>query len=162
MTSATSSPSSSNKNKKIIWFWQSNPNLWDENEQKEWKRYSDFENEFIEEAYQKKEKEVQLNDYVINFKYNIQSKKHNRNIQRPIKREELDVCNYVREEKFCHPDRALISFAHEYSDEHNFVYKWVNENDQIKWDFPAVAELAAQGKSSCSVLQLKNLSLPLF
>jgi len=49
---------SSSNNKKVIWFWQSNSDLWYENEPKEWKRYSDFENEFIESAFQQQEKVI--------------------------------------------------------------------------------------------------------
>lgn len=56
---------------KVIWFWQSDYNAWHEdNEAIEWTRYSDFENDFIEEAYQRnqeEEEEVKLNDSVINF-----------------------------------------------------------------------------------------------
>src|SRR5690349_16404330 len=106
---ATTSSSSSSNKKKIVWFWQSNSNPFDEKEE-EWKRYSDFETEYIEEAYQRQEKEVQLNDYVINFKYNMQLHKDDRNRQRPVKRELVDVNSYVREERFCEPERTVKSF----------------------------------------------------
>ncbi|CAF3874524.1 unnamed protein product, partial [Rotaria sp. Silwood1] len=53
---------------RIAWFWQSNDvSPWDEMEPKEWRRYSDFETEFIEEKYQAKEREASLGDCVIDF-----------------------------------------------------------------------------------------------
>jgi hypothetical protein len=142
--------------KRIVWFWQKNPDLWNEDEQKEWKRYSDFENEFIEEAYQRRENEVRLNDYVISFEHNMQFNKHDRNRQRTVTRKEIDVSNYVREERFCYPERAVKLF-----DDGNkpwdpvFYGGWFWKNKQIKEDYPEVAELAAQG-TNISVL-LANL-----
>lgn len=49
--------STSNESKKIVWFWRSNAN-----EEQEWKRYSDFENDFIEMAFQRKDEQVRLGD----------------------------------------------------------------------------------------------------
>ncbi|CAF3273362.1 unnamed protein product, partial [Rotaria sp. Silwood2] len=95
MAAAVVSSLSSDAGKKIVWFWQSNSNPWNREEKKEWKRYSDFENDFIENAYQRQDsEEVQLNDYVVNFKYKIQYNQQDRNKQRSIKREEIDVKNY--------------------------------------------------------------------
>ncbi|CAF1476277.1 unnamed protein product, partial [Rotaria sordida] len=49
--------SSNGNRKRIAWFYAANPNPWNEDEPKEWKRYSDFENAFIEEAYQRQDDE---------------------------------------------------------------------------------------------------------
>ncbi|CAF4619145.1 unnamed protein product, partial [Didymodactylos carnosus] len=58
---ATAAPSTAmSKRTKVVWFWQSNSNPLDDAETKEWRRYSDFESEFVEEKYQKKNNEVQL------------------------------------------------------------------------------------------------------
>ena len=46
--------------KKVVWFYQSNPNPFDLNETKQWEWYSNFENDYIEEAYQRKEQEIYI------------------------------------------------------------------------------------------------------
>ncbi|CAF3293836.1 unnamed protein product [Rotaria sp. Silwood2] len=140
--------------KKILWFWQSNStNIHDEKEkQQQWKRYSDFENDHIEEAYQRKEKKVPLNDYVINFEYRMQQ--HKNGNQMAIKREEIDFSQCVREERFLYPVRATSakSFEKEY-DKSDFISQW-RRKEHKKTEFDnehgpnnenrATAELAAQ------------------
>lgn len=44
--------------------------------EKQWKHYSNFENEFIEEVFQRKECEIQINDHAINFQHQVQYKKN--------------------------------------------------------------------------------------
>jgi len=151
---------SSNKNKRIVWFWQSNPNPWDGKEKQEWQRYSDFENELIEEVYQRKENEVQLNDYVINFKCNIQFQRDDRNRRRPVKREEIDVTQYVREERFSYPQRAVKSFDSQFEQEHSISWQWKKKNAQIVagGNYLAIAQLAAQGKCLRRFSQLLHVS----
>lgn len=68
----------------IVWFWLSNPNSSDRKGDFEWMRYSDFENNYVEEAYQSKKKQIELNDDVINFDSNTQNKKNDNNIQIPV------------------------------------------------------------------------------
>ncbi|CAF2210871.1 unnamed protein product [Rotaria magnacalcarata] len=147
MATAFSFPTS---NKRVVWFWQSNPDPWDESKEKQWKRYSDFETEFIEQEFQKDQKEVELNDYVINFKREIQHKKDDHGRQRPVKREEVDLNQYVREERVCLSERAAVlnSFEEENKNKASLGSLWfkknyfdINDNESYK----AVAELAAQG-----------------
>ncbi|CAF3733289.1 unnamed protein product [Rotaria socialis] len=135
-------------NSKVIWFWQSNSNRFDENEDKEWKLYSDFENKFIENSYQNQEKEVELNNYKIDFKRNIQFDKQDRYKQRPVKRQIIDISNYVRQERFCFPEEPLKSFAN-HEEGANFYTLWFITHYEIadtgyKNLYP-IAELAAQG-----------------
>jgi hypothetical protein len=160
MAAASVMSTSSNKNTKIVWFWQSNPNPSDEKEKQEWQRYSDFENEFIEEVYQRKENEVQLNDYVISFKYNIQFKRVDRNRQRPVRREEINATQYVREERFSYPQRAVKSFDSQFEMEHSISWQWKKKNVQLVADgnYLAIAQLAAQGKSLRRFSQLLDVS----
>ncbi|CAF3434328.1 unnamed protein product [Rotaria socialis] len=135
-------------NSKVIWFWQSNSNRFDENEDKEWKLYSDFENKFIENSYQNQENEVELNNYKIDFKRNIQFDKQDRYKQRPVKRQIIDISNYVRQERFCFPEEPLKSFAN-HEEGANFYTLWFITHYEIadtgyKNLYP-IAELAAQG-----------------
>lgn len=145
MTKDSSSVSSSN-NKKVVWFRQSNLNSFDEKEKQEWERFSDFEIEFIEVAFQRKQKEVEINDYFINFQQNMQFKKTDRNRQRLVKREENDRAQYVREERFKYPERANKSFNNSRNMDQDLVYQWYSKHKQTTENCSAIAELAAEGK----------------
>ena len=159
----------SSSNKRVLWFWQSNASPWKQNETKQWSRYSDFEVEHIEEAFQNGQKESELNDYVINFEQKIQFKKTNPTRQRPVKREEVDSSQYVREERFGYTERAVPkSFEDNYEEEHNFTLQWESKNRQISGDnnYRGIAEAAAQGKASFSdifiysvPMSIENVSL---
>lgn len=155
MASASALPiPTSNENKKIVWLWQSNPNPWDENEKQEWRRYSDFENDFIETAFQRKEKHVTLNEYILDLQHNIQLKNDNRSRQRKVKREVVDLGELVREERFAFPQRAVKSYDSQYKNDYDFRWQWLIANKEIARNNKAVAELAAQGKSVHGTLKL--------
>jgi hypothetical protein len=153
VTEATASSTSSlllNDQKKIIWFWQSNPNPRDAEEQKEWKRYSDFENGHIEQAFQQKRKYVELNDYVIDFERHIQLNKNDGERQRSIERREIDINGYAREERFSYPIRATNSFDQGWNKNNDFQSQWEKQNEQIiaNENYAVIAELAAKGRDS--------------
>lgn len=141
--------SSTNQNKRVLWFWKSNRDPFSKKEKEEWTQYSDFENDFIEEAYQRRKEEVEFNDDVIFFKHRIKVKKSDHNRQRPVKREEIDPRECRREERFSFPERAVKSFENEYNREHDFVWQWYSKNEQLMDDknYAAIAELAAEGES---------------
>ena len=110
ITASVSLPS--NSKKKVIWFWQSNPTSADANCQKQmWKHYCNFENKYIEECYLKRNEEVELNDIMIDFEMNMQVHKDGITKQTLIKREEINVTQYFREERFCYPARRVKSFV---------------------------------------------------
>ena len=113
---------------RIVWFWQTDSNSWE--------RYSDFESEHIEEAYQRNDVEIKLNDYVINFKLNI---------HKPIKREEIHLAQCVRQDRFCYTEKEMTSLENEFNEEDSFFSKWLLKNQHLKRDFAAVAKLAAEG-----------------
>jgi hypothetical protein len=159
ITTSVVSSSEPNNDKKMMWFWQSSPSPRDDDQRKGWKRYSDFENEYIEEAYQRKNIEVQLNGYIINFEYSMQLNIDDRNIKKPVKREEINLSQYVREDRFCHPQRASKSFESEAKEENSFFFKWLTKNQQIKRNFPVIADLAAQGTSICVCRHLIDVTL---
>ncbi|CAF1254857.1 unnamed protein product [Adineta steineri] len=130
--------------KKIIWFWQLNSNSCDPKQLEKWKCYSDFENAFIENAFRKKEKEVQLNDYVINFDLKMQCNKEDINRQIPVKREEVDLSSVVRAERFSYPESAVMkSFETEWI--LDIGMEWQETNKHIETEFEVIAEIAAQG-----------------
>ena len=130
-----------------MWFWQLSSNMRHDNERKEWIRYSDFKSEFIEEAHQRMDSEVQLDGFIINFKFNTQRSLGGTDIQRSIKRDEIYLGRYMREERFCCSLKAIKSFESKVDEADSFFYKWLSKNQQIKRDFSTIANLAAQGKS---------------
>jgi hypothetical protein len=113
----------SSKETKVLWFCLSDGNPVEENESN-WKRYSDFENKLIEEKYQKKERAVELNDYVIDFEHSVQSEKDDPSKERPVKREEVDVTQYMREERFCYSEKPvkLLCTSKQWGSE--FIQEW--------------------------------------
>jgi hypothetical protein len=141
-TETSSSSESSVQKKRIVWFYQSNSNP---NEETEWKRYSDFESDFIEEAFQKKEhEEIAFDNCLINFKENMQFNKNNKNQHSSVKREEVSVNDLIRKERFSDPEPVQIK-SFESNFRLNIVNKWLRKNQKIKDDYAAVAELAALG-----------------
>jgi hypothetical protein len=147
-TVTPSLPLSSNQNKRFLWFYQSNSNPYNKNKKEDWKRYSDFQNQHIEEAFQRKENYVQLDDYVINFDHKVQFKKDGQNSQRPVKREEVDLRLYVRKERFSYPERAIRSFDNDCQFEMDFAGRWeINHKSIVNAaNFRDIAEWAAKGK----------------
>lgn len=138
-----------NDKKKAIWFWQINTNSSDVNcQEQQWQCYSDFENEYIEECYSKRKKEVKLNDIVINFKTNMQFNINDNTKQNSIKREEINISQYVREERFSNSEKRIKSFIdqNEYDLSTSIFLTWWTENYEISKNYSTVAELAAQGK----------------
>ncbi|CAF4299616.1 unnamed protein product, partial [Rotaria sordida] len=79
-------PTLNNSLKTVEWMWQSNPNPFSKSERATWSHYSDLENLIIEEAFQDKQTQAQLDDYFIDFKSNLQILNTDDHKQRPIKR----------------------------------------------------------------------------
>ncbi|CAF1055370.1 unnamed protein product [Didymodactylos carnosus] len=90
------------------WYWNSSANPWSStNSEEDWQKYTDVENEIIEDALSDKREEAELDgDYFVNLKNLMQYYKADKNRQRPIKRVQLatdrtDV--HLREERFAFP-----------------------------------------------------------
>ncbi|CAF3882448.1 unnamed protein product [Rotaria sp. Silwood1] len=82
------SPSKQQKETSVQWMWQADADPWSSSsvQKGDWFNYSDIETAIIEDAYQKKEMEVLLDNYHINFKHLVQISNNNLNHQRPVKR----------------------------------------------------------------------------
>lgn len=150
MAETVDAKTSSRSRRRIVWFWLSNPMASDRKDESEWTRYSDFENEYIEEAYQSQKKQIELNDSIINFDSNTQHKKEDTNIEIPIKREEVDGHQYIRTERFSFPERANKSFVPNAGDMSPFIEQWRQAHLDIVYtfNFLAAADFAAQGNLS--------------
>ena len=155
ITTSDVSSSEAKEKTRIVWFCQSDSNSWDADERKRWTRYSDFESEYIEKAYQQMDAHVQFNGYIIDLKCNLQLNMKDRDEQRSVKRQEVSLSNYVREERFSYSERAISRFESEANEKNSFFSKWMSKNRHIKRNFAAVATLAAQGKSfKCFLISL--------
>jgi hypothetical protein len=78
------------KSTRFEWMWKSNANPWSKSEPEQWIKYSDTDNNTIEEAYIAKRSQAVLNGYCIDFRHRVQIADNDSNKQRPIKRVE---CN---------------------------------------------------------------------
>ena len=137
-----------NSKKKAIWFWRSNSVSFDANCQEQiWKHYSDFENDYIEECYWKSKEQAEINDIVISFNMNMQFCKDDHTKKNKVKREEIDLSQYFREERFCYTERRMKSFVYQKASSisESIFCAWWTENSAIVKNHRAVAELAAQG-----------------
>jgi hypothetical protein len=70
-----------------------------------------------------------------------------------VKREAVGATHYIREERFCYPDKPKVmpqSFVPEEMDKTSWCFSlpgiWYSKNLKIKHLHAAVAELAALGK----------------
>lgn len=147
-------PSSSNKSK-IVWFWQQNSSLSDGRESNEWECFSDFQSEFLEEAYQRNDVEVQLDDYIVDFKRSVQFKKSDPNKESIVKREEAISNNYLRKERFSHPENISKPFIINDRSCSEFITEWHRKNPRLKcWmfhpeEYAYIASEAADGEYHC-------------
>ena len=89
------------------WCWKSCANLWAIQEKEEWQKYSDVENEIIEDAFIDKIFNVELDDdNIVNLKQNFQYRKGDTKRQCLVKRISLDKDRHsmhIREERFACP-----------------------------------------------------------
>ncbi|CAM4814314.1 unnamed protein product, partial [Rotaria magnacalcarata] len=89
------------------WYWNSAADPWSDCEEEEWKKYTDVENEIIEDAYNANNTSVEIDgDYMINLKHQFQYKKNHSTRQCRIKRVQLNTDRsnvYFREERFSLP-----------------------------------------------------------
>ncbi|CAF3044395.1 unnamed protein product [Rotaria sp. Silwood2] len=140
--------SSNNNNQRIIWLYQSDPTSVDSKERGAWKCYSDFESDYIEEAYCRHEENVQVNDCIIDLKSKIQFQKDKKEHGTSVKRESVDRKSYVRNERFSsnteRPTPKSFTPGQEWY-KAPLLDEWRNKNVTIRDNSSVVAELAAQG-----------------
>ncbi|CAF4591946.1 unnamed protein product, partial [Rotaria sp. Silwood2] len=85
------------------WYWNSTVDPWSSDDE-QWQKYTDVENEIIEDANNQQKFDVEIDgDYIINLEYSLQYKRDNEFTARPIKRVHFgkDRSNiHPREERF--------------------------------------------------------------
>ncbi|CAF1230708.1 unnamed protein product [Rotaria sordida] len=91
---------------RIQWYWALKESSWS-SAVDEWQQYTDVENEIIEDAYNKKKLEIELDGgRVLNFERQVQQAKNDKDRQHSIKRVQyhIDLGNVrLREERFSSP-----------------------------------------------------------
>ncbi|CAF1363794.1 unnamed protein product [Didymodactylos carnosus] len=116
-TTATSSVTASRTRAPVLlrprnfqWYWNSSSNPWSSSSSVEpdnWQKYSDIENEVIEDAFNEKKEEVELDvNYVVSLEHQVQYHNTDKTRQRPIKRVQLktDRSNvHLRDDRFAVP-----------------------------------------------------------
>jgi hypothetical protein len=94
------------------WYWNCAPDPWSTNNE-QWQKYSDVENEIIEDANNEKIFDIEIDgDYIINLECLLQYKKGDEFSTRPIKRVQLDKDRshiHPREERFLLPVTLAMS-----------------------------------------------------
>jgi hypothetical protein len=85
---------------KYQWLWRSNSSCSVSNDTKEWRQYSDVEMSIIEDAYQQKREQVELDNYIIDLKSCLQINKLNQVEKKPVKRISDEAIRYSREKYF--------------------------------------------------------------
>lgn len=103
-----------------MWFRQSITYSVDASEETEWERYSDFENEFIEEAFQRKDSEVKFNGCTINLHCSQQWHMDRQCVKVSIKRDEIHLSACMRKERFCYPHKLVTLFDSKIKQENTF------------------------------------------
>ncbi|CAF1014588.1 unnamed protein product [Didymodactylos carnosus] len=130
---------------KPVWMWKSNPNPYLMAEPEQWTNYSEVECEVLEEAYQQKQKLVELDDYIVDIENGFHAKKSDASKQRPIRRILVDpTARHLREERFSISQKPIKSD----SDQQHFCFiiaEWLLKNKKDKDDHPKWVEQAAKG-----------------
>ena len=143
MTTSTTDPI------RIVWHWKSNYDPWSSKpEEAEWKRYSDAQNVFIEQAFMNKQQQIELSNYLIDLEHNVQIRKGDKHKQRPIKRVEInDATQYLRDERFFFPEKPVKSFSTAEKFGSEFVSLWGKKNETllVHKSFDEIVEQAADG-----------------
>ncbi|CAF1397999.1 unnamed protein product [Didymodactylos carnosus] len=134
-----------------IWYWKSNANPFSPTEPAKWSRFSDIENEIIEDAFQHNEKEVLLDNHSIDFKLKLQINKSDKTRQRPILRKSDDPNQQFapRETRFNIVDMPVKTFT-EAGGFSKFLWEWANKyNDSCciltEQNAPGIVERAVEG-----------------
>lgn len=110
-----------------------------------WVRFADIDNEIVEAAYRRDEKqEVELDDAFVDLSRRVQKKKRNLTIEQPIKREELLLDqNNLRPERFYVEPKLVKSFSDSDSNDRRFIKEWKRRHARVSTD--QLLDLAASG-----------------
>ncbi|CAF4515847.1 unnamed protein product, partial [Didymodactylos carnosus] len=133
-----------NSPKVAVWYWKSNLNPFDINESAQWTKYSNIENNIIEEAFEKKQKQVVLENYMIDFEKKLQISKKCGSKQRQIKRILTGNEQNLRHERFFIEPKLMKSFG-DYSMSSDFLESWIKNSNPSLERIDEILEQAING-----------------
>ncbi|CAF1285035.1 unnamed protein product [Didymodactylos carnosus] len=133
-----------NSPKVAVWYWKSNLNPFDINESAQWTKYSNIENNIIEEAFEKKQKQVVLENYMIDFEKKLQISKKSGSKQRQIKRILTGNEQNLRHERFFIEPKLMKSFG-DYSMSSDFLESWIKNSNPSLERIDEILEQAING-----------------
>ncbi|CAF1114564.1 unnamed protein product [Adineta steineri] len=106
------------------WYWWNPPNdvSSEKAAEKHWQKYTDVENEIIEDSYKQNKSDIEIDgSFIISLKDNVQYKKNDMKTQHPIKRVQFDQDHHdilhLRENRFSLPIPTTSSHEPEKNDE---------------------------------------------
>jgi hypothetical protein len=135
--STTSSASAIFRPLRVQWLWNSAIDPWSLDRER-WQNYNDVENEIIEDGYNQKKTQVEIDgDYVIDLEFWLQYNKVDHSNVRQVKRVELDI--HLRKERFSLP----ITLA------------TTRSNQEQKWDSNELSTVRNYGEFSAAYYELE-------
>jgi len=102
---------------KYQWLWRFNSSDCVLNNSDEWRKYSDVEMNIIENAYDQKRDQIELNNYIIDLKHFVQINKLDPVKQHCIKRISCEDVLYSKEERYLLPKQDILHIPRESFDE---------------------------------------------
>lgn len=129
-----------------VWQWKSNNDPWSTTEEPKWTNYEHTDNEIIENAYRKKEKQAKLAHHNIDFNKKIQISQSDATKQRPIRRILLESPKFVPRERFLVEQKPVKAFSHEFNHFCLLTAEWLYRNkDRLNVGYAVWVEEAAAG-----------------
>lgn len=127
---------------RVQWCWGSDLKSQTTTHEEEWRNFSDIKSDIIEEAFNKDESVVELDDYWIDLKTLTQISKSDSTKQNPINRLLIpeNENENLRQERFFLSQLPNTSFT---ENDTEFISKWINENPTLYTS--EIVELAAEG-----------------
>ncbi len=114
------------------WYWNSTADAWSSTSE-EWTKFSDVENEILDDALKSGETEVEIDGgYIVDLKHNVQYRYEDSSKQSLIKRVDLETDRgnvHLREERFSLPIAVASTFA---ATEGNVHLSWNLANTYYK------------------------------
>ncbi|CAF1496796.1 unnamed protein product [Adineta steineri] len=135
---------------KFVWQWNGSETPWEKDEA-EWRRYSDMENDIIEDAYLNGNDQAVLHKHYVDFEQSLQISKNDAFRQRQVRRIKVDSNGeYLREDRFCICEQPLKPFGKAKNAMSDFVWAWLEDNRHIapkhgNPDYIEIIKQAGQG-----------------
>jgi len=137
------------------WYWNCTADPWSANDE-QWQKYTDVENEIIEDANNQKMFDIEIDgDYILNLECLVQYKRGDEFSARPIKRVQLDKDRsniYPREERFLLPVTLATSTSSSRQSQTENELNWLRINGDMTGSYWKL-ELKDKNKTIADVVE---------